>query len=370
VLGGWKTPPACRRFLGERSYTLPGAYRETVKRLSAVKQHYRPHGIGLTTKNVFPVLLHPFARAGFDPGVKFMKESYSPLMYAVALGAALQYDRKLMVCPDFWQATADPRFPGHSAEEYRSSLLMAYWLGARGIFTEYWTALYDPKTNGPNRRGNVLRWFTTEYVPSHPRPYKLSDAEPEVALVRFPSSAFGQPAMNYPDRLYGVKNLSSSEKNTEWLAVWKLLSHGVVDQPVLYQGNDDRLYDFFVPLNNIAVFDHRVGYECLSSAELVIATGVTLSERTLRAVRKRVRQGATAIIASRLAPKGVRSGPEKRGRWVVTDDFSSERVRRAAGPYLGKATELRYEFGNREVIFRPRQNDRTDLQVKIQKTDD
>jgi hypothetical protein len=98
----------------------------------------------------------------------------------------------------------------------------------------------------------------------------------------------------------------------------------------------------------------------------IIATGPRLSERTVEAIRRRARQGATVIMARRLAPDGVDSGQAGDGRWLLTDDFTSERVRRVVEPYLGPESELRYVFGNNEVTFSPTRNERTRLEVHIQ----
>ena len=52
------------------------------------------------TEDVFPVMLHTFARAGFDPAPKFLKESIDPVFAAIAIGAAREYGREFCVNPD------------------------------------------------------------------------------------------------------------------------------------------------------------------------------------------------------------------------------------------------------------------------------
>lgn len=83
-----------------------------------------------------------------------------------------------------------------------------------------------------------------------------------------------------------------------------------------------------------------------------------LSPATLDAVRRRVQEGAVAVVARHLAPRNAQSGPDGKGTWVITDDVVSAEVRQAA-PFLGKPGELRYVFGDTEVVFTPLPADKT-----------
>ena len=54
------------------------------------------------TEHVWPVLFHNFARAGITPVYKQMKENWSNVWAACAMGACLQYNQELWACLDFW----------------------------------------------------------------------------------------------------------------------------------------------------------------------------------------------------------------------------------------------------------------------------
>ncbi len=95
--------------------------------------HHRRFGLPLYTEHVLPVMFHTFARSGVTAGTKVLKESWSPMTVACALGASVQYNTPLWITPDLW----GPRgYPSHSVEQYRSALLMAYHMVADCIYTE------------------------------------------------------------------------------------------------------------------------------------------------------------------------------------------------------------------------------------------
>ena len=111
--------------------------------VSDVATDYERHGIALFTEHVFSDLLHNFARAGYTPAPKILKESWAPIAIATAMGAAIQYDKELWITPDLWGPTG---YPAHSVEEYRSSLVLAYAMGANTIYTE--NLAWDNKNQG------------------------------------------------------------------------------------------------------------------------------------------------------------------------------------------------------------------------------
>jgi hypothetical protein len=43
---------------------------------------------------------------------------------------------------------------------------------------------------------------------------------------------------------------------------------------------------------------------------------------------------------------------EGMGKWVLTTDFLDSKVKEIVAPYLGKPDEIRYVFGDKEVIFK------------------
>ena len=56
--------------------------------------------------------------------------------------------------------------------------------------------------------------------------------------------------------------------------------------------------------------------------------------------------------------------PAGAGRWIVTDDVTLPAVRDLLAPYLGRPDELRYVFGNTEVVFTA-PGDGTAVQVTV-----
>ena len=114
-------------FAATDGMTLEQAYNAVYSSAKAVAENYRRAGATPMTEHVFPVMFHTFARAGFDPATKFLKEGIDPVFAAIAMGAAREYGREFCVTPDLWGLSG---FPGHPPEELRASLLYAYWIGA------------------------------------------------------------------------------------------------------------------------------------------------------------------------------------------------------------------------------------------------
>ena len=115
---------------------LPEAYALWVEQLQALKAYYDAFGKVSVAENVWPVTQHIFARAGWTVSPKIMKESWTPVPFAMGLGAAVQYEQSgcdFWVNPDFWFCG---HYPGHSIEELRSSLLLGHWTGASRIYVE------------------------------------------------------------------------------------------------------------------------------------------------------------------------------------------------------------------------------------------
>ena len=204
-------------FAATDGMTLEQAYSAVYSSARAVAENYRRASVTPMTEDVFPVMLHTFARAGFDPAIKFMKEGIDPVFAAIAMGAARQYGREFCVTPDMWGLSG---FPGHPPEELRASLLYAYWIGSTRIFAENIRGLIEPKVDSGAVRyettpyGKVYQWFVKEYVPAHPRPYTFRDIRPEVAIVRFDNSCWGQGDSSFPNALYGAANLKPRRPRT------------------------------------------------------------------------------------------------------------------------------------------------------------
>jgi len=252
-------------FAATDGMNLEQAYEAVFKSAEEVANNYRKAALSPMPEDVFPAMLFTFARAGFDIAIKFMKEGIDSVFAAIAMGAAREYGREFCATPDLWGLTG---FPGHPPEELRASLLYAYWIGSSKIFVENIRGLLEKKSeNGVVRYentgyGKVYRWFVREYVPAHPRNYTFRDIHPEVAILRFDDSCWGQGNSWLPDNLYGAANLKTTPSTAAWFQIWKLLTHGQTrDDGISFhtRSYNGLPHDFFCPLNNVIVYDHLAG---------------------------------------------------------------------------------------------------------------
>ncbi len=320
---------------------------------------------------LFPVMMHTAARAGFRVSPKVLKETCGPVMLAVALGAARQYGVELWVDVDYWWHN---EAIGHSAERVRSALLLAYWAGAANIYMEggwHW-AREHPVAAEIER---AYREFLGEYVPAHPRPYDWRDFRPEVAIVRFDDTCFDVRQAylgEYPGPLYG--HVAAGPENTEWLNIWSLLSHGFVRTDSASHQWEARRFNsrtLFVPLHNVAVYDHEAGYATLQGSRLIFLSGPLISAGTQAAVQRCVREGAVCVLPPRLAPQemqaagvtGVARVSDGAGTWVLLDEFYRlhyecfvggpllRELRECLLPLIGDGDHLTYTFADWTVRF-------------------
>ena len=333
-------------------------------------------------EHVWPALFHNFARAGITPVYKQMKENWSNVWAACAMGASLQYKQELWACLDFWHYNT---FPGHSAEELWGNLLFAYWAGVDKAYVEsIGKHTYEIKNNDSNNirlmeRGEVLSRFAKEYVPNHPRPYTFRDFEPEIAIIRFDDTEWGQGPNTYctvdyhgeklnfywKDWLFGAYNLNTSSASEEWLKAWHTITHGMVKKESLswnagnvYAGMD---YRCFAPANSPVVFDDTVTKEYLKSVKLAFLCGLYISENTLQDVTSLVRKNGLVVVTSkRFAPKkfvkqyttGTKEFKDGKGKWIITDDMVGDEVKKDVSPFLGNDDEIVLRFKkNRKVTM-------------------
>lgn len=371
--------------------TTLGAYTDLVRRYEAV-------GSPVTATHVFPVLVHLAARSGAIPCPKICKETYSPISLAIGLGAAKQYGRPLWVDCDLWFWDL---VPGHDAEEFRSNLLLAYWMGADRVYVEGAGFNLHPSgragipfslmseihgdTHQLTPHGEVLRWFAKQYLPTHPRPYTFRDITPQVAIVRFEDTCWGQRYSGWEDKLYGSPSLVSNADTEAWLGLWNALTCGVTgrdglmffrtwsapygyERPVqegvavsyVNRPVQAAHHPFWVPLSGAVVYDHTVGYELLAGVPLICVTGTRVSDETWAAVERRVQEGAVCLCWAPLArdrgladaPYGVTVIQSGSGRWVLTDDFGFGQVYQEIWPWVGHPDEIRYRFGREEIVLR------------------
>ncbi|MHB9032520.1 MAG: hypothetical protein ACYC6L_05685 [Anaerolineae bacterium] len=359
---------------------LTAACREIVER------HQR-YGIKLYTESVFPVMLACFARAGMTAAPKILKEGWSPAFYAVALGAALQYGTDLWITPDLWGlAEWHNNYPGHSVQEYHSALLLAYSLGADCIYTE--NLAYDhlnlkrgsliyskPYNYDVTEYGAVAKSFRHDYIPAHPRSYRWQDVQPRTAIIRQEDGCWGQRTSWLPDILFGNRDWHSDDVTEGWLRVFHLLSRGVIPPYALSWHNTtlahERNYQVFCPLDGVIVYDHHVKPELLRGLEVIFLTGVGISPETLAGVQAAVQAGATCIGRPALLPEAVRMDAQRgpvadgSGKWLASESFLDDAVRKAVAPVLPKEDELTYRFGDVQVTLQPVDGDPNKLKVMI-----
>jgi hypothetical protein len=366
-------------FAATDGMTLTEAYDAVYKSAKAVAANYRRKGVTPMTEDVFPAMMFTFARAGFDIATKFMKEGIDSVYGAIAMGAARQYGTQFCVSPDMWGLSG---FPGHPPEELRASMLYAYWLGATKIFVENIRGMMSRKSeNGlvvyeTSPYGKVFRDLTKEYFPAHPRNYTFRDIRPEVAILRFDDSCWGQKESWLPDALYGAENLHTTPEAAAWFQIWHLLTHGQAEDTGISYHNrayKDKPHDFFCPLKGVIVYDHLAGAKELEGLKLVFLTGVMISPDTLKAVQAFVREGGLCISLDSLVPvelKG-RMGEFKdgSGSWLIVKDFRSDEVRQAVAPFLGKPDEISYLIGKQKLTVK-RGKDGNTISIYLQDVKD
>lgn len=321
---------------------------------------------------LFPVMQHTAARAGFHVAPKILKETCGPAMLAVAVGAARQYSTEFWIDVDYWWHNETL---GHSLERFESALKLAYWSGADKIYVE---------GGGPYSKGHPLAEqienayidFLRSYVPANPRPFTWRDFRPQIGIIRFDDTCFDMRQGllgEYPGPLYG--HVAAGPANTEWLNIWSLLSHGFVRTDSLSHQWESRRFGsrtLFVPLHNVAVYDHQVSAETLAGLRLIFLTGETISSETMEAVGALVRSGATCVLPPRLAPAGSGLGDlraaarvdDGAGRWLVVPDFyrlhyetfcggpADPLLRETLAGLTGDGDTLVYDFGSHQVRVR------------------
>jgi len=335
--------------------TLPAAYEAFLGAARQVRGYHRDHGTRMVVESVFPALWHPLARAGVTLCPKLLKEDIYPAVLALALGAAQEYQAELWFTPDFWLMD---RFPGHSVREYVAALRLAHAAGVDNVYTEYATALCRDRgaTYEITEYGLAFRDFVREYVPAHPRNYDYRDYEPEVAIIRFPDSDWGQASCYYWKTLYGAEDLPPTPETGEWLQIISLLTAGKT-HPGAVNTNSSVYprceWPGMIPAPATAVYDHLVGPELLRCPGTLFLCGILISEPTLAAVRERVAQGAVCFAPARLCPAAVREQAkalparvaEGAGAWIVVAGFRPEDL----GPYAalvppaGNTMRLRFK---------------------------
>ena len=321
---------------------------------------------------LFPVMHHTTARAGINIAPKILKETCGPAMLAVAMGAARQYGVEFWIDVDYWWHNETI---GHSLERFESALKLAYWSGADKIYVEG-GGRYAKGHPLAEQIENAYINFLRGYVPAHPRRYTWRDFRPQIGIIRYDDTCFDirQGYLGeYPGPLYG--HVPAGPSNTDWLNIWSLLSHGFIRTDTLSHQWESRRFGsrtLFVPLHNVAVYDHQVDAATLAELKLIFLTGETISEETFAAVTDLVKQGATCVLPPRLATpeSGLASiqeitlVPDAAGQWLIVPEFYRLHyetfcagpviplLREILQPLIGDGDTLAYDFGTYHVRVR------------------
>ena len=378
---------------------LAHSQEATLAGYKKLRARFADLGSPVAATHFWPVLNHTAASAGFTVCPKICKETYSTVSLAIGIGAAKQYGTDLWADCDLWFWDL---VPGHSPEEFKSNLLLAYWLGVDLVYVE--GAGYNLKPAGKQGipfslmnqvmpdtfqltpHGEVLRWFCRKYLPAHPRQWTFRDVKPSIAIIRFEDTCHGQRyTEHWKDHLYGSEKLHSDRDTEAWLGLWNLLTFGKTGRDglsffkvwvgpsgyeravqtglvptYLTRPVQAAAHPFFVPLNGVVVYDHLVGYDLLRDVPLLFLTGKHVSDETMSAIRKCVDEGAVCVAWGPLAAKhgftdwksGVTVIQQGKGRFVLTDDFGFREVYPQVNTLIGRPDEIRYRFGSQQVVLR------------------
>lgn len=361
----------------------------------------------LYSEQVFPVLYHILSRGGMHPCPKILKEEFQSLQLSSALGAAIQYGRKFGICIDLWGPDVGSwftrlwGFPGHSPLEFEKALQLAWFFSPDFLFVEN----IDPlmRFSGGSFRstefGDVFEQFTKEFAPSNPLPYSFRDAWASTVLIRSDDALISSEG-----NLFGTGNFGSTvvPNCTDYrmqsvFSAFHLLSHGRLPDNGLtfflpqydfpkshYPVNNETVknlpleqgefrdvpapvHDLFYPLHNVLVFDQHVGYHAIRNASLIVLAGSRISYTTLKAVIKRIEEGAVCLAVPWLLPHEYRNGKHAigKGTLVAAEDFCSTEIRNELSHLLGNKDVWSQKFGEYELkIYNPL-NDGISLEFEL-----
>ena len=310
-------------------------------------------------EHVFPVLFHLFAKNGIIPNFKSQKESFSNVQFAIAAGAAKQYGMPLWNCVDLWCRMT---YPGHSAREMYNNLVFAYLAGVDLVYVESVDAFMDNEGH-LTPYGEQFRAFCDEYKGKE-RDYDVADYRPEIGIVRYDDTFWGQGRVRWMWRnmLFGNPAIKADKKCKEWIKVFNMITHGETGKGGISWGRVElrslTRHRSFATMNNAVVYDENATKKDLESLKLCFLCGYTVSDGTLAAVRELVKEnGLTVVTSERFAPKGftVPKGQpfgeiaDGKGTWIVTDDFGSKKLEKRLSGFLGNKGEMRYVFGDKEL---------------------
>lgn len=374
---------------------------------AAVQARVKAYGdhVDVYSEQVFPVLYHVLARGGMNPCPKVLKEEFQSLQLASALGAAKQYKRKMGICVDLWGPDVGKwftrlwGFPGHSPQEYKSALEMAYLMGPDLMYTENIDplAVYNGQNFQKTEFGEVFEEFIKKFIPCHPRFYNHSMIQPDIVVIRSDDGVISDDGNFYGRGLYGSLTLMSDHRTQSVFDVFYLVSHGTIPHNGVtfflpqfqfpigeYERNADTIkqlplvdgvtredqkyiHKLFYPMNNVAVFDERVDSQTLGKPKLILLAGSRMTDQCLKLVSEKVNDGSVCIAASWLVPDFIKSGKDGAGKWLIVEDFRNDAVWDAAAPFLGRKDCWLQKFGEYEVRFYNPKGDGITLTHEVRK---
>ncbi|MCQ2461843.1 MAG: hypothetical protein MJ177_00385 [Clostridia bacterium] len=308
----------------------------------------------------YPVLLHKFAQSGITPNYKSLKENLSNVAFAMASGAALQYDLPLYNCADCWYMLTNP---GHTPEEMYYNLVFAYNAGVDSAYVESVNVMTENGALTPH--GEAFRRFCTEYK-SKERGYSSKDYRPEIGIINYDDGFWGQwyPII-FKKCLLSNPKLKPDYRSREIFKAFNIITHGETCKNGFSWGRFSlwslKKHFSFVSMNSTAVFDHNADEKVLSSLKLCFLTGIHISEKTLTAVKNAVnKNGMTAVTPRRFAPKEILSSakgmvseiPDGNGKWIVIKGYRAPGLKKRVKEYLGKKGEMRFTFTNGSVTMK------------------
>lgn len=357
--------------------TVEDAHDATLITYSKHKEMMQQWGMQEVVATHVWLVLNDFAeRNGYAVCPKICKETYSAVSMAIGLWEAKQYQTGFWNDVDLWWWST---IPGHPAEKVKCNLLFSYWMDADMTYLEgcgynlaptgkqgHSFSLLNPETYELTPIGETLKWLVKEYVPKHPRKWSARNVKPPIAIIRYEDSWFGQS-----ESPFGCHDLQADSDMKAWMSIFDLLTFGATEDLYLCHPRLTNRHYFFVPMNGTVVYNELADYSLLKEIPLLFDTEKQISHGDMEAVRQCVNEGAICVFLGNLAKtngfnewqSGTQVLPYREGKLIVTDDFKNESVRDIISPFIGKKDEIKYTFGQDEVVFKRVGNNAIDFVI-------
>jgi hypothetical protein len=221
-----------------------------------------------------------------------------------------------------------------------------------------------------NDYGDNFARFVSEFR-GKDRGYNVQDYKPEVGIIRYDDTFWGQGTtpLIWRNMLFGNPKIKPKKENKEWIKAFRLITHGETTRGGIawdrIEPQSMRPHRSFASMNGTAVFDDRVDAEKLASLKLCFLCGEYISAKTLEGVKRMVNEnGLTVVTPKRFAPAGIRKTlhadyreiPDGKGSWIVCENLEDRRLKERIAPFLGKKGEMRFTFGDRTLEFEISEN--------------